>query len=92
MTAQGGSERAFRGPLAGSYPAAAGLVVLALVPFLMVTVAAIPLEQVIAAGAGLSRHGLELTLGLANAAYAFGTVLAVQLAQHLPGRRPCSST
>ncbi len=36
---------------------------------------------------GLSEQSLELTTGMANAAYAFGTVAAVQLAVHLPQRR-----
>src|SRR5579875_472197 len=35
----------------------------------------------------LSSQGLQLTLGMANAAYALGTVLAVQLAVHYPQRR-----
>jgi MFS family permease len=35
----------------------------------------------------LSAQAFELTTGMANAAYAFGTVLAVQFAQHLRGRR-----
>jgi MFS family permease len=42
---------------------------------------------VIARSVGVSRNTLELTVGISDAAYAFGTVLAVQLAQHLPGRR-----
>jgi predicted MFS family arabinose efflux permease len=42
---------------------------------------------VIARSVGVSRNALELTVGISDAAYAFGTVLAVQLAQHLPGRR-----
>lgn len=35
----------------------------------------------------LSSQALSLTLGMANAAYALGTVLAVQLAVHYPQRR-----
>lgn len=35
----------------------------------------------------MSKQTLQLTTGMANAAYAFGTVLAVQFAVHLRGRR-----
>lgn len=35
----------------------------------------------------MSAHSFELSAGLANAAYAFGTVLAVQFAVHRRGRR-----
>lgn len=77
----------FKGPLADSYPAAVALVVCALVPFLMLAAAVLPLMPVISKEVGLSRHALEMTYGMADAAYAFGTVMAVQLAVHLPGRR-----
>lgn len=76
-----------RGPLAKSYPAAVALVVLALVPYLALTGALVSLSPLVAKGVGLSRGSLDLTNGMANAAYAFGTVLAVQLAVHLPQRR-----
>jgi predicted MFS family arabinose efflux permease len=76
-----------RGPLAGSYPAAVALVVCALVPFLAVTAAVAPLTKLIGADVHLSKRALELTIGMSDAAYAFGTVLAVQFAQHLRQRR-----
>lgn len=76
-----------RGPLAESYPAAVALVVFALVPFLMLTAAILPLEPELGTSLGLSRGTLELTIAISDAAYAFGTVLAVQFAQHLPPRR-----
>jgi MFS family permease len=81
------AETAWKGPLAGSYPAAVALVVCALVPFLAVTSAMTALGPLIGREVGLSRGALELTTGMANAAYATGTVIAVQLAQRLPGRR-----
>jgi MFS family permease len=76
-----------RGPLADSYPAAVTLVVLALVPFLMLTAAVFPLLPLISEDLGLSKPLLDVTIGLSDAAYAFGTVLAVQFAVHLPARR-----
>jgi MFS family permease len=77
----------FRGPLAKSYPAAVALVLLALTPFLVLTSATFPLSELIGKGVGLGPSGMELTTGMANAAYCFGTVAAVQLTQRLPARR-----
>jgi MFS family permease len=76
-----------RGPLAGSYASAVALVVFALVPYLALSTALTPLTPVLSKSLGLSEGSLQLTTGMANAGYAFGTVLAVQLAVHLPGRR-----
>ena len=76
-----------RGPLADSYPAAVALVVCALVPYLALSTALTPLTPLLVRGVGLSRQSLELTGGMANAGYALGTVIAVQLAVHLRGRR-----
>ncbi|HWF33155.1 MAG TPA: MFS transporter [Solirubrobacteraceae bacterium] len=76
-----------KGPLASSYPSAVVLVVCALVPYLALSTALVPLTPVLSKSLGLSEQALQLTNGMANAAYAFGTVLAVQLAVHLPGRR-----
>lgn len=77
----------FRGPLADSYPAAVALVVFALIPYLALTSAVTPLTQILGRQVGLSPQALALTDGMANAAYAFGTVMAVQFAVHLRGRR-----
>jgi MFS family permease len=76
-----------RGPLAGSYAGAAALVICSLVPFLMLTGAVFPLLPALSASTGLSKSALTITLGLSDGAYAFGTVLAVQFAVHLPARR-----
>lgn len=76
-----------RGPLAGSYAAAVALVICALVPFLMLTAAVLPLSAAISKSLGLSKSALDVTVGLSDAGYAFGTVLAVQFAVHLPRRR-----
>jgi hypothetical protein len=73
-----------RGPLADSYPAAVALVIFALVPFLMLTAAVLPLTQMLSKGLGLSTAALDITIGLSDAGYALGTVLAVQFAVHLP--------
>jgi MFS family permease len=77
----------FRGPLVNSYWSAVLLVVCALVPFLALSAALNPLLPILGRDVHLSTQALSLTLGLSNAAYALGTVLAVQLAVHYPQRR-----
>jgi MFS family permease len=76
-----------QGPLAGRYPAVAAMVMLALVPFLALSAALDPLTPIISAQLHMSAQTMSLSSGLGNAAYAVGTVLAVQFAQHLPQRR-----
>ncbi len=75
------------GPLAGRYPAAAAMVVFALIPYLALSAALEPLTPIIARDLHASLQTLSLGAGLANAGYAVGTVLAVALAQHLHQRR-----
>jgi MFS family permease len=75
------------GPLAGRYPAAAAMVIFALVPYLGLSAALQPLAPIIGQPLHMSAQTMSLGLGLANAGYAVGTVLAVQLAQLLPQRR-----
>ncbi len=75
------------GPLAGRYVAVATMVMLALIPFLALSAALGPLTPIIAAILHMSAQTMSLSSGLGNAAYALGTVLAVQFAQHLPQRR-----
>jgi MFS family permease len=77
----------FKGPLADSYSAAVALVLMALTPFLVLSSAVFPLGEVLAKGTGLTESGLQMTNGMADAAYCFGTVAAVQMLQRLPGRR-----
>jgi MFS family permease len=77
----------FRGPLAGSYLAAVTLVMCALVPYLALSSAITPLLPVLSKSLPLSKQALQITTGMANAGYAFGTVMAVQFAVHLRGRR-----
>jgi MFS family permease len=81
------ATKELRGPLADSYAGAVALVVSALVPYLALTAALTPLTKLIGQDLHLSRGALELTAGMANAGYAFGTVVAVQFAQHLRPRR-----
>jgi MFS family permease len=76
-----------QGPLAGRYPAVAAMVVLALVPYLALSGAIGPLTPILAAQLHVSVQTINLTSGLANAGYAVGTILAVQIAQHRPQRR-----
>jgi nucleotide-binding universal stress UspA family protein/MFS family permease len=76
-----------QGPLAGRYGPSAAMVILFLVPYLGLSAALQPLTPIIASQLHMSLQAISLTGGLANAAYAVGTVLAVQLAQLLPQRR-----
>jgi MFS family permease len=76
-----------KGPLAGRYPAVAAMVLLALIPFLALSAALEPLTPTISSQLHMSPQTFSLSSGLGNAAYAVGTVLAVQFAQHLPQRR-----
>ena len=76
-----------QGPLAGRYPAAAAMVIFALVPYLGLSAALQPLTPIIGGDLHMSPQTMSLGLGLANAGYAVGTVLAVQFAQLLPQRR-----
>ena len=77
----------FRGPLADSYAGAVALVVFALIPYLALSAAINPLLPILSKSLPLSRQALQISTGMANAAYAFGTVIAVQFAVHLRGRR-----
>jgi nucleotide-binding universal stress UspA family protein/MFS family permease len=63
------------------------MVVLFLVPYLGLSAALLPLAPIITSQLHMSPQTLSLAIGLANAGYAVGTVLAVQLAQILPQRR-----
>jgi nucleotide-binding universal stress UspA family protein/MFS family permease len=75
------------GPLSGQYAPTAAMVVLFLVPYLGLSGALQSLTPIIATSLHTSEQTLSLGYGLANAGYALGTVLAVQLAQHWPQRR-----
>lgn len=74
------------GPLAGRYPFVAALAILALVPYLVLSAALSPVTPYIQHDLHMSAQTLSLGLGLGNAGYALGTVLAVLFAQHLPQR------
>jgi MFS family permease len=76
-----------KGPLADRYGAAVVLVLLALTPYLALTTALQPLQQLITKDLGFSARAMTLGTGMANAAYAVGAVLAVQLASRLRPRR-----
>lgn len=73
--------------MADSYPGAVALVLLALTPYLALTTALQPLQPLITKDLGMSARAMTLGSGMANAAYAVGAVLAVQLASRLPPRR-----
>jgi MFS family permease len=76
-----------QGPLAGRYAAVAAMVMFALIPYLGMSAALGPLTPIISKQLHMSLQTMSLGFGLGNAAYAVGTVLAVQFAQHLPQRR-----
>ncbi len=76
-----------QGPLAGRYPAVAAMVMFALIPYLALSAALGPLVPILSHQLHVSLQTLSLGAGLSNAAYATGTVLAVQFAQHFPQRR-----
>jgi len=76
-----------QGRFAGRYPAAAAMVIFALVPYLGLSAALQPLAPIIGGQLHMSAQTMSLGLGMANAGYAVGTVLAVQFAQLLPQRR-----
>ena len=63
------------------------MVVLALVPYLALSGALGSITPTIAHSLHMSLQTMSLGTGMANAAYAVGTVLAVQFAQLLPQRR-----
>jgi MFS family permease len=63
------------------------MVVFALVPYLALSAAIQPLTTMIGGQLHMSAQTMSLGLGMANAGYAVGTVLAVQFAQLLPQRR-----
>src|SRR5690348_16321277 len=63
------------------------MVTLALIPYLALSAAVDPLVPIISEQLHMSPQTMSLGSGLGNAAYAVGTVLAVQFAQHLPQRR-----
>jgi len=76
-----------QGPLAGRYPAAAAMVMFALIPYLALSAAIGPVSPIIGRDLHISAQAMSLGSGMANAAYAVGTVMAVQFAQLLRQRR-----
>ena len=56
-----------QGPLAGRYPAAAAMVIFALVPFLALSAAIQPLTSMIGEQLHMSAQTMSLSLGMANA-------------------------
>jgi MFS family permease len=76
-----------QGPLAGRYAATATMVMCALIPYLALSASLGPLTSTISSQLHMSAQTFSLGEGFGNAAYAVGTVLAVQFAQHYPQRR-----
>jgi MFS family permease len=63
------------------------LVICALVPYLTLSSAALPLAPLIEHSIHLSKAAFDLVVALSTGGYAVGTVFAVQLAVHRPARR-----
>ncbi len=75
------------GRFRGRYGMAVGIALLGLCPNIVLTTAFVPLSDLIARQLGASSLQLGLAEGLSNAGYAFGAVLAAQLAQRYVQRR-----
>jgi MFS family permease len=73
-------------PLAGSYPAAVAIALLALSPFIVLSTATQLLQTELMSDLAASTFGVELAGALANAGYAFGAVLAADLIRRVPTR------
>jgi MFS family permease len=73
-------------PLAGNYPAAVVLALLALCPYLVLTTALSLMEPVLMRALDATPFELQLTAGLSNAGYAFGAVASADLVQRVPRR------
>ncbi|MFI6079428.1 MFS transporter [Streptomyces sp. NPDC051217] len=73
-------------PLAGNYPAAVTLALLALSPYLILTTATALMEPQIMRDIGATPYELQLTSGMSNAGYAFGAVACADLVQRLARR------
>ncbi|MEV6319433.1 MFS transporter [Streptomyces sp. NPDC051776] len=76
-----------RVPLAGNYPAAVTLALLALCPYLVLTTATSLMRPVLMRELDASAFELQLTVGLSNAGYAFGAVMGADLVKRFPRRR-----
>jgi MFS family permease len=74
------------GRLEGRYGLAVALALLGLCPEIVLGTASLPLGPVVSADLGSSTLQLQLANGLSNAGYAFGAVLAAQLAQRYVAR------
>ena len=73
--------------LQGRYGLAVALALLGLCPEIVLSTAGLPLTTLVAHDLGSSPVALQLANGLSNAGYAFGAVLAAQLAQRFVQRR-----
>lgn len=73
--------------LRGRYGLVAALALLGLGPYVVLSTALFPLEDVLARDLSASSRGLQLAAGLGNAAYALGVVAAAQAAQRIGQRR-----
>jgi MFS family permease len=75
-----------RTPLAGHYPAAVAVALLALCPFIVLSTALLLVDTQVIHDLHTTAFGSQLAAGLANAGYAFGAVAAADLIQRFSGR------
>lgn len=73
-----------RTPLAGNYPTAVALALLALCPFIVLSTATLLFRRELVADLKTTMFGVQLAGALANAGYAFGAVAAADLIQRRP--------
>ncbi len=76
-----------RPPLAGRYPVAVALALLALCPYIVLSTASTALTPLLARDLGAGPASVVLVDGLSNAGYALGAVVAAYLGQKLVQRR-----
>lgn len=76
-----------RVPLRGRYVPAVAMALLALCPFIVLSTASLLFQRQLMRDLATNGFGVQLSSGLANAAYAFGAVAAADLIQRVPKRR-----
>jgi len=73
--------------LRGTYPAAAGIALLGLGPYVLLSTSLLPAEQAMERSLSAGSTALSLALGMAGAGYALGAVFGAQAALRLVQRR-----
>ena len=82
----GDDGAARRLPLAGRYPAAVAMALLALCPFIVLSTATLLMQELLVQDLHTTRFGVGLAGALANAGYALGAVIAADLIKRVRKR------